>query len=192
MREAKAESESEAESEAESESSDNQEALGASRGSALRARPFPIDFDALEKGDVVSEEKLREVYPAEDDLGLRLKMISLGERIMDERSDLLVRYQGPTIRIMTDLEADQVMHSRVVKNARAITRNSRRRSRIDRREFTQQEERGAAHRDLFASTMALSMRKQLAKESGRAKLLIEAEMFDRDSEAGAKGEGEDV
>ncbi len=119
-------------------------------------------------------------------------MISLGERIMDERSDLLVRYQGPTIRIMTDLEADQVIHRRVVNNARAITRNSIRRGRIDRREFSQDEERGAAHRDLFASTMALSMRKQLAKESGRAKLLIAAELFERDSEAGADGEGDDV
>ncbi len=135
---------------------------------------FPFDYSALNKGDTVSQQTIERIYlvkQATDPDRYRRCMMQFAGEIEIERPDLLVRYDGNSIRIMNDDEACDVTMKRIANNVRSIARNARRRASIDRSNFTDEKRRIAEHRDGVATLLMVSTRKQLAKAE-REKLIL--------------------
>ena len=145
---------------------------------------FPLDFGSLKKGDVISQEQIESIYNmrfTDDQNRYRFNVMQLGSLIERERpGELLVRAEGLTLRIMGDKEADAVTHKRIVQAVGSIGRNAVRRAAIDRSEFSGEERKTAESRDVFATAIAISTKKQLQK-ARRDKLLL-GEPEETDSE----------
>jgi hypothetical protein len=145
---------------------------------------FPLDFEGLEKGDVVPCEKIERIYQIShltDPLAYQLKTLALSKQISDERPDLLARVEGLTVRVMTDLEAEEWTHAQATRAVASIARNARRRAVIDRSEFSEEEKRVAESRDRTITALALMTRKELAR-ARRDELLLKPKKQDEDEE----------
>lgn len=147
--------------------------------------PYPFDFEALQKGDMITRDQIvaalgrpvvGDAAPKIDDARFRLLAMQLGEMIENQRPDLLVRMQGDSLRIMHDLEADQVTAGRCVKAVRSIGRNARRRAAIDRAQFTEEELRVAQTNDRAITALAVMTRRELTK--ARRELLLAGKPLD--------------
>lgn len=135
---------------------------------------FPLDFAALNKGDVVSQDQIESIYQVRYDSEpeqFHFKAMSLMQEIERERPDLLTRVDGLTVRVMTDLEADEVTDKRIEQGVRTIKRNATRRARIDRNGFSEEEKKIADVRDRNATALMIMTSKQL-RAARREKLLL--------------------
>jgi hypothetical protein len=138
---------------------------------------FPLDFDSLNKGDVIEQARIEQIYniKAEQDANeYRYKMMDLGDQIERECSDrgLLYRCDGLSIRIMTDEEAEARTWQRVRNGARSIARNTNRRASIDRSAFDEKQRAIAEHRDRVATAIMLENRKELRDAMRDERLLV--------------------
>lgn len=141
----------------------------------MNSELFPLDFEALNKGDTITQNQIESIYQTRYAIApdeYRRKMMDLGSRIERERpGELLVKYDGLTLRIMTDHEADEVTHKRIVHAVGTIGRNSHRRAAINRDEFSGEQKKVAESRDMFATTLALATRKELRRAKREQMLL---------------------
>lgn len=143
---------------------------------------FPLDFDALQKGDVIPSQKIEKIYQVNllrDPSKFQLRALGLSQQIHDERPDLLARVDGNTVRVMTDVEAEEWTNTQVVKAVSSIARNAKRRAVIDRGGFDEQQTRVAESRDRAITALAIMTRKQLAK-ARREEMLLTSGKFTED------------
>lgn len=138
---------------------------------------WPLDFDALQKGDVISQERIEAIYRVKfsDADTYRLAVMKLVERIEAERSDLYPRTSKNTIVIMTDAEAEAYNCDRMKKHVEALQRDTRRRGRIERKEFDDAGRRAAESRDIGYGALAAISARALRKANQEAKLLASSE-----------------
>lgn len=137
---------------------------------------FPLDFTALEKGAVIPQEQIESIYQvrhAADPEQFHFKAMALSQEIERERPDLLTRVDGLSVRVMTDAEADDVTDRRIEHGARAIARNAKRRARINRDGFSDEQKKIADIRDRNATALMIMTSKQL-RAARREKLLLSA------------------
>lgn len=143
---------------------------------------FPLDFDTLQKGDVVPAEIIQKAFPRvvgdvrSYTTEFRLLQMRLKEMIEDARPDLVTACELDTIRILTDLEADSATVGRIRNAVRAIGRNHQRRARIDRSDFTPEQVRSAEHHDRMATMVHLAARKALTKADSERRLAAGGEL----------------
>ncbi len=132
---------------------------------------FPLDFDALEKGQTIHTQEIEAIYGIpKDDRQFRFKLMALRTQIEHERSDLLVRETRDALRIMTDREADEYLEGQTDKSVSRLKRTAARTLRVDRSDFTDAERRLSESRSRKATMIAMfaekgrrESRKQLAE-----------------------------
>jgi hypothetical protein len=78
----------------------------------LYAEAYPVDFEALKKGDTIPAEKIEEIFNTRrTDADYSLYQMKLRSRIIGERRKMgrpvSVRCDGPALVILTDSEASQ-------------------------------------------------------------------------------------
>lgn len=132
----------------------------------------PIDFESLKKGDVVPGILIAKAKNVKlSDPNYRLAQMSLKKQIEDECPDLYPRCVGQDIAILSDAEADQYNSSRFADHVKGMTRDSRRRTRIDSSGFDENAKRAAESRDRSFAGIALMSKKALRKANKEASLL---------------------
>lgn len=135
----------------------------------------PIDFEALAKGDVVTQgtvESASNVRHDEDPERYRLEMLKLRERIMSERTDLVVRCKGRALAVLTDQEAELYTVDRFGQLVSMTLRNTKTRARINREHFTELEKRKAESWDQVMTGQALEAAQALVRGRAREVALI--------------------
>jgi len=135
---------------------------------------FPVDFSILNKGDVFTQIQIERIYNVRYSTNpndYHFRAMSLMQDIEQERPDLLVRIDGLSVRVMTDVEADDITDKRIAQAVRSIGRNAKRRSVINREHFSNDERRVSEVRDRNATALMLMTSKQL-RASQREKLML--------------------
>lgn len=128
----------------------------------------PIDFDALEHGDVITWGELRRIYNVESDDDVRRCALRLREDIWQHRnmySAALQAFGG--LKILTPAEAEEYSFALVERAARAIVRHTGRRALLDRSSFTPEQKSAAEFRDHRSAAYRLAIvkeRRRLARE----------------------------
>lgn len=136
---------------------------------------YPLDFDGLAKGQVLSEEMLSAALSLKPRDGTRwaFGLLALQQQIQ-ERLGFIAKIDGAQIRILTDLEADEWTANNITLGVRRLVRNTERRQLIDRSSFSGEEKAAAECRDRIAvatSQAALrAHREAKALEHARAKV----------------------
>lgn len=135
---------------------------------------YPLDFDALHKGDCIPCDQIERIYQVNhrtDLTSFQFKALELSQNIHRERPDLLARVDGYSVRIMTDAEAEEWTYAQTRKAVASIARNARRRAVINRDQFTDEQRRVAESRDRSVTALAIIASKNLAKQR-REELLM--------------------
>lgn len=132
---------------------------------------YPLDFDALYKGDEVPVEKLQEIiqHPVASD-EYRFAVMALAQRITDELSErgieaVVVQRKGG-LRILTDSEASIHCYNEAQRGYKMIGRNLKRQIVVDQTALTEEERRMHESRINVTSRMyqaATSARKDARK-----------------------------
>ena len=137
----------------------------------VRIERYPLDFDSLTKGSTIPEDTLnyivgmkREENPDRWDM----KVLQLKSVIEMHRQDLVVRRIQNSLRVLTDVEAEEYLQRRFDGHERNMMKAHARRQLIDRSQFTETERRAAEHRDVVNASKVVAMI-QAAK---RAKMLL--------------------
>lgn len=105
------------------------------------ARPWPLDFDGLKKGDVISIEVIERIANCKcDTTDYALKAMALAEKIMCVKKEHLepvtAKVEKGTIRILLDHEATVYNDKTVRAGLRKIGRGCERMSEVDTRQLT--------------------------------------------------------
>lgn len=127
----------------------------------------PLDFAALNKGDVVPQEHIERIFNLSynrDPERFRLAMLQLRKQIEERRKDLLVRCKGTRLEILTDHQAEDHTVDRYGKLVAAQLRTTQNRARIDRSGFDELEIKKAESWDRAMTGQALSAQKAVAAE----------------------------
>jgi hypothetical protein len=135
---------------------------------------FPLDFEALKKGDVIEQSRIESIYQVKfgtDPTRYRLMQMKLVEIIERERPDLYPRTDRATVRIMEDKEAEAYNCGRHEAHVRGLARDARRRGRINRSEFSDADRRAAESRDLGFAALAAMAKRELVKAEREALML---------------------
>lgn len=106
--------------------------------------------------------------------------------IEQERPDLLARIDGLSVRIMLDIEADDITNKRVEQAVRSIRRNAKRRSVINREGFSNDERRVSEVRDRNATALMIMTSKQLRASQREALMLSSAAATEPEEEVTGK------
>jgi|GEM_PF-6592099 len=132
---------------------------------------FPLDFSALAKGDVISEDQIRDIYNTKTDQDHRLAAMSLREDIELARSDLYPVCKGRTIAILTDAEAHEHSVHRHGQLVQQMERTAKRRARIDASDMSEAERRLVEHWDQRMAAQAIQNRHALRQARQEALML---------------------
>lgn len=135
---------------------------------------FPLDFDALKKGEVITQERIETIYRVrelEDPEKFRLAQMKLVEQIEEHRFDLYPRMKKNTVIIMQDAEAEEYNCERMKKHVSSLQRDTRRRARIERKSFDEVSRRAAESRDIGYGALAAVSARALRKANQEAKRL---------------------
>lgn len=106
---------------------------------------FPLDFDVLQKGDVIGPDVLEEITQEKAGTdAYKLKVLGLRfqvEQHMEQRGcDVyVVGYHGDSVRILLDAEGDKHTTGVVVSSIRKMARFIQKQIRIDVSEFSEQQ-----------------------------------------------------
>jgi hypothetical protein len=130
----------------------------------------PLDYDALRKGDIIQTDVIVawvKCTPA-DGSKWNFGMLRVKDAVEAERTDLIARIDGDTVRILLDAEADQYLDERVRVAVASLGNVVRKRPRIDRESLSAAERQLAESRDriaqatYFAATKARDRQLQIA------------------------------
>jgi hypothetical protein len=135
----------------------------------------PLDFEALQKGDVIEQSTIEKAYAIrhdDDPDGYRVQgQLRLRAEILSHRGDLLVRTKGRGLVVLTDEQAEEYTVSRHAQLVGATLRNTSTRARIDRSGFDELQQRKAESWDRAMTAQAMDARKSLRAERRRQLLL---------------------
>lgn len=133
---------------------------------------YPIDFDALEKGQYIEPELISErlCVPLSDQKQYQFKLLRLKAQIESERPDLVTKGEGLGIRVLTDEEASPYLNTRLESHLRGIARTNLRRSRIDKNNLNEAQRKTCESEDRIAAATLIAMR-----QAHRKQLRLEAE-----------------
>lgn len=137
------------------------------------SEPYPIDFDALKKGDVISEQQIKDIFKPETETDYAFAILNLVGQIERERSDLYPVGRKGAIVILNDQEAHEHSVRRHAKLVGDMRRNARRRTRIDATEMTDASKRLVEHWDVQTAAQSMEAARRL-KLSKREALLLTA------------------
>ncbi len=106
----------------------------------IDATVYPIDYDALEKGSVISVEELEHITSKKANtyaFGLAVLAFSqkLQERLEERGLDCVIAQEKRGIKILTDIEASQYSNAEFNKHVRGMSRNLKRILSVDTSEF---------------------------------------------------------
>lgn len=149
---------------------------------------FPLDFEALKKGDVIPEERIEKIYNVSrrrDPERYRLSMLRLKGDIEQARGDLVCRSKKYAIHVLLDQEAEGHTWDRFNHGAREMLRNTERRARVDRGGFNGAQVAVAESRDRTMTMLALANKKEIAKTE-REKRLIAGTVPEREKDKGGE------
>lgn len=126
--------------------------------------PYPIDFDALRKGDVVSPEVISAVYGVErSSRGFQVCALNLKDRIeraLGERGyPVTVKTEMDAIRILTDAEAVQYNAASFERGVSAMARSHRRLAAVDHAQLDARESEKRDRLLLNQATQLLALRR---------------------------------
>jgi hypothetical protein len=110
------------------------------------AQPFPLDFEALRKGDVIAPEVIEAAYRvSRADRNYQLATMKLKERIerdLEARGyPVTIKQEKDALRILTDPEAVEYNDAAFKASLRAIGRAHHRLCVVDTEQLTEQERR---------------------------------------------------
>jgi len=163
----------------------------------MAVQNYPLDFDALAKGDVISVEQLTKILGLKPDHPhFMLKVLSLKERIenelMDRGNPVTARIHHNAIHICTDLEASEYNAGMSEQGFRKMVRSHRRNLVVDTQLFKPEEKQSHERRLLVSGAMlaaCITVRKspQLAVAIRKTPGLLES-----DGEKESNGEAPDT
>lgn len=126
---------------------------------------YPLDFDALQKGQYIDCETLTHIFGVQPGTSLfSLETMKLKQRIECERADLIARGEGQGLRILTDEEAGPYLHSRMASHVRGLAKTSQKRSRIDPNELDEDQRRVHESENRIAASVAIAARQAMRKQ----------------------------
>jgi len=128
-----------------------------------RLSKYPLDFAALKKDSWIEPQELMTILGCQPgsqkwDLGV-LKLRGL----IEDNSGILVRMSGFRMRLMTDHEADEWTHRGMYRHIHGLVRSAKRRTLIDRSDFSLEEKREAESRDRISASVARSAVSEVRK-----------------------------
>lgn len=134
----------------------------------MKAKKFPIDFDAINKGDEISTEQIEAIYGVRrDSAKFAIKKMTLANKIeeqMDARGQVVtVRCCVRGIRILTDSEASEHNSHETKRAIKKMGRCLTRISGVDPTEFKDDEKRAHDHRIAVVGTTYIAARGAWAK-----------------------------
>ena len=108
------------------------------------ARPHPLDFDALRKGDVITIEEIERITGCKSDTtAYALKSMSLCEKIMVAKENhgdpVVAKVDKLAIRILLDHEAAVYCDGTFRAGLRKMGRGCERQSKVDTRQLTSEQ-----------------------------------------------------
>jgi hypothetical protein len=101
---------------------------------------FPLDFEAINKGDVIPQSKIEQIYLTQyraDPKAYAFAQMKLCNAIRESRPDLSahIRSRDLDIEVMSDEQAEAHTQRRFEQARRTIATNAVRRASIDRSDF---------------------------------------------------------
>ncbi len=106
----------------------------------METNRYPIDFEALEKGDIIPLEKLEQITQAKKGTEtFAFGALQLAASIMKAKDDMnepvTVKYNKGTLVVLEDLEASYYNDNVVTRGIRKIARGFKRMLSVDTKEF---------------------------------------------------------
>ena len=129
---------------------------------------FPIDFDALQKGDFVRQEKIESIYLVsfrDSPDAYRFSQMHLVGYIRARRQDLAahIKCTGNDIEILSDLQADAHTYRQIIQAQTRLAAFNGRRASIDRSGFSLEERATAESRDRIGQAAMIGSRSAIEK-----------------------------
>jgi hypothetical protein len=125
----------------------------------MAVKQYPLDFDALQKGDVISVEQIENIFGIKrTDRNFWAKTLNLRDRIAKEMIDrnrpVTVRTSQGALHICQDREATVYNHKRVGHAYRTMIKAHRRQLCVDVSDFTVEEKTEHDKRLLTSGAMS--------------------------------------
>lgn len=126
-----------------------------------KVQKYPLDFDALQKGDVIPADQLeRVVGERKGTPAYEFKVLGLRDEI-EEACGIVCRCIGGDLTLLTDEQLDAYTVGRTTHHVAALSKQARRRSLIDRSAMDSTEKAAAEARDRRVAYVAMAARKAL-------------------------------
>lgn len=132
---------------------------------------FPVDFNVLAKGQVIAREKVKEIYKTVTEQEHAFACMELCKDIECRRPDLYPVIRKGGVVLLTDEEAHQHNVNRHAKLIGDMSRNAKRRARIDHEQLSESQRREAEHWDVAMAAHALAARRSLRASKREALML---------------------
>ncbi len=140
-------------------------------GETEDAKPYPIDFDALEKGSVISVEVLESYFGiSRNDSDFAWKLLPFRDLVVLKLSqrglDVVTRTEHGSIIIMDDDEASRYCQRQVDSDLNSMKRHTAQMSFVDENNLTEEQRKRHTRAALVASYMvqgAMEKRKEAVK-----------------------------
>lgn len=93
-------------------------------------KKWPVDFEAIKKGDIITEAQCRAALSPKDDKDFQLKLLSLKDEIERRHADLgtvlTIKVTRNSLHVLTDPEASEYNESRQQHALRHFVKSHRR------------------------------------------------------------------
>lgn len=139
------------------------------------ATPYPLDFDALDKGSVITQDEIEEAVGLKADENYKaFRLATLGLYIQIERElrrrglNVTLAQRGESIHILTDAQASEANQVRFARGLVGLARHHRRMGGVDMEELTDAQ-RAAHERNVLFQGMYITAiggaRKELSAQA---------------------------
>lgn len=131
------------------------------------ATPYPMDFDVLEKGSVISAEEVERITGltrAESAHGMAIMRLSglIQQRLADRELFVITKQSKGAIHVLEDPDASAHAFAEANRHMRGYHRNARRLGTIDVSRLSDIEKRDHENRVMIAARVSRAMRKELS------------------------------
>lgn len=142
-----------------------------------QAERYPLDFDALAKGQFIPPEQIEAIYAVKrDHKDYQFRCLTLRDEIMREREDLSVRMHKGGLRINTDQEAAAYHATEAQRACNKVRRQAEHlRSRIVRANLEGQQQIAYDREVAINNMRAAILRRKSAKRLALARAAIETD-----------------
>lgn len=106
---------------------------------------WPLDFDALSKGDIIDSGRLAEItksQPGTSTYSLRLLQVKeqIERKLLQRDYPVTTKIEGQSLRILTDAEASEYNEQQAEQAVRKAYRSLRRQMNVDVRQLTAEQQ----------------------------------------------------